>query len=109
MKDNQLFVELSFEEASTIKGGGVTLFNDIDFRGEKLTTLGNPNRTYVGNDFNDQASSIKVAGGTWRFYTDANYKGDHWDLGPGEYPWVGLVGIPNDSISSFELISGPGF
>jgi Peptidase inhibitor family I36 len=36
--------------------------------------------TWVGSDWNDTISSIIVVSGTWQFYTDANYGGEHSNL-----------------------------
>ncbi|MBN3941543.1 MAG: beta/gamma crystallin-related protein [Nostoc sp.] len=102
---NPLFVELSFEEASTIKGGAlVVLRENIDYGGKTLVKA-TRSVSYVGSDANDETSSIIITGGTWRFYADANYKGSYKDLGPGYYPWVENFGIPNDTISSLKLIA----
>ncbi|MBN4004292.1 beta/gamma crystallin-related protein [Nostoc sp. LPT] len=101
---NHLFVELSFEEASTIKGGAkVLLRENIDYGGKTFSAT--RSRPYVGDDFNDETSSIIITGGTWRFYADANYTGSFKDLGPGYYPWVENFGITNDTISSLKLIA----
>ncbi|MEH2255765.1 beta/gamma crystallin-related protein [Nostoc sp.] len=101
---NPLFVELSFEEASTIQGGAqVLLRQDINYGGKGFSAT--RSRPYVGSDFNDETSSIIITGGTWRFYADANYRGSYKDLGPGSYPWVENFGITNDTISSLKLIA----
>ncbi|MBE9107534.1 beta/gamma crystallin family protein [Nostoc cf. edaphicum LEGE 07299] len=101
---NPLCVELSFEEAATIKGKAqVLLRKDIDFRGETFSAT--RSRSYVGDDFNDETSSIIITGGTWRFYEDANYTGSSKQLGPGYYSWVENFGITNDTISSIKLIA----
>ncbi|MEW5859490.1 MAG: beta/gamma crystallin-related protein [Cyanobacteriota bacterium] len=42
--------------------------------------------------------------GTWRFFTDSQFRGASADFGPGRYPNVGLGSIPNDSITSFRRI-----
>ncbi len=60
---------------------------------------------YVGDGWNDRISSIIVVSGTWRFYEHSNYGGASWELGPGYYPNLGTVNIPNDTISSFRPIS----
>lgn len=63
---------------------------------------------YVGDYWNDKISSIVVVSGRWIFYEHADFWGEHWspvELGPGYYPWVESVGIPNDSISSFKPVS----
>ncbi|MEH2413720.1 beta/gamma crystallin-related protein [Nostoc sp.] len=101
---NPPLVELSFEEASTIKGGAkVVLYENINFGGK--SSRATRSSSYVGYDWNDETSSIIITGGTWRFYTDANYTGSSKDLGPGYYSWVENFGIANDTISSIKLIA----
>lgn len=58
--------------------------------------------SYIGDDWNDQISSMIVHSGTWRFYEHINFGGAHFDRGPGHH------NVPdgwNDRISSFEPIS----
>ncbi len=103
---NPLYVELSFEEASTIQGGAkAILYENINFGGKSYRTGSRSNYPYVGDDWNDETSSIVITGGTWRFYADANFRGSFKDLGPGHYSWVENFGIANDTISSLKLIA----
>jgi Beta/Gamma crystallin len=84
----------------------IVVFKDANFHGDEWRT--NLDYTWVGSDWNDTISSIIVVSGTWQFYTDANYGGEHSNLlTPGYYPWVQdpSVNIANDSISSFQVIS----
>jgi hypothetical protein len=56
--------------------------------------------------WNNQISSIKVLGGTWAFYADPNFQNQTGgNLGPGDYPDPGNVGIANDAISSIQLVA----
>jgi hypothetical protein len=80
----------------------VTVYWDADFKGEQWDT--SQNQTYVGNHWNDQISSIRIVSGTWRFFWDANYRGEMIELKPGEYYYVGNHW--NDQISSFRCV-GP--
>lgn len=61
--------------------------------------------TYVGDWWNDRISSIIVVSGRWRFYEASNYGGASWELGPGYYPNLAAVNIPNDIISSFRPVA----
>lgn len=80
----------------------VVIYEDINFGGHwDQTSL---NFRYVGDWWNDKTSSIVVLGGIWRFYEAINYGGRYWDLGVGQYASVAGVGIPNDVISSFQLL-----
>ena len=81
----------------------VVIYEHINFGGASAQT--SLNWRYVGDWWNDKVSSIVVLGGVWRFYEHANYGGRYWDLRIGQYPWVQSVGIPNDLISSFQLIA----
>ena len=67
--------------------------------------------SYVGDDWNDQISSIAVVSGYWRVYQHANFNQGYSDnpwvsrvFGPGNYAHVEEVGARNDEISSIELV-----
>jgi hypothetical protein len=81
----------------------VVICEHINFGGVNERT--NLNWYYVGGWWNDRISSIIVVSGTWRFYEHWHYEGRYWDLTPNYYPWVEAVGIPNDLISSFQVIA----
>lgn len=63
---------------------------------------------YLGDDWNDQVSSLIIKSGTWKFYKHANFNAGYTDgpwevqLGPGSYP---NIPFPNDELSSVELVS----
>lgn len=89
-------------KAGTIVIPQIQIYQHIDFGGHnEVTSL---NWYYVGDWWNDKISSIVIYTGRWRFYQHWHYEGAHWDLGPGQYRWVEAIGIPNDTISSFQLI-----
>jgi hypothetical protein len=68
-------------------------------------TVVNDNVKYVGPDWNDQISSIKVHAGHWQFYYDRDFHDPAGPvLVPGEYPWVEDLQIGNDRISSFQCV-----
>lgn len=81
----------------------VVVYFDKDYGGAEWRT--NLSYSYVGSAWNDQISAIIVVSGTREFFRDINFGGPSKQLGPGYYPWVEAVGIPNDSISSFKAIS----
>ena len=58
--------------------------------------------SYIGDDWNDQISSMFVHSGTWRFYEHADFVGEHFDLPPGYH---NVPGGWNDRVSSYEPIS----
>ena len=91
--------------AAAASAAKIVVYQDINFGGEHFDST--TNTAYVGDHWNDRISSIKVKSGYWRFYQDINYGGNYWDLGPGDYPWVEDVGIPNDIISSYKKINKP--
>lgn len=77
----------------------VVIYEDHDYGGPSHRT--NLNFRRMSQEFNDKISSIVVVRGKWRFYRDANYTGDYWDLDVGYYPKLGSV---SDVISSFQCI-----
>jgi Beta/Gamma crystallin len=81
----------------------IVVYKDINFGGDNWRT--NLGWGYVGDYWNDSISSIIVCSGTWRFFEHAGFGGVFKDLTPGYYNWVEDVGIVNDTISSFEIIS----
>ncbi len=80
----------------------VELYNDSNFRKKLVET--NSDTPNVGDRVNDRVTSIIINQGTWRFFTDSQYRGVSADFGPGRYPNIGLGTIPNDSITSFRRI-----
>jgi hypothetical protein len=80
----------------------VELYNDSNFRKKLVET--NSDTPNVGDRVNDRVTSIIINQGTWRFFTDSQYRGVSADFRPGRYPNIGLGTIPNDSITSFRRI-----
>ena len=64
-----------------------------------------PNLVVKG--FNDIASSVEVAKGTWKLWEHVDYKGNSFVVTPGKYN-IGEIRekIGNDVISSVELCNG---
>lgn len=80
----------------------IEVFWDRDWKGERWRE--SLDVSYTGDHWNDEISSIIVYSGTWRFFADADFAGQSWDLGPGQYAFVGDHGIANDTISSWKRI-----
>jgi hypothetical protein len=84
------------------------LFWDDNFNGARLDLYAPSDGNAWGwpqlGDFGDQVTSISIESGTWVFYANNQYNqtvpGYAVTLGPGGYPSVDAVGIPNDSLSS---------
>ena len=75
------------------------IFEHGDFHGK--SKVFNKSTPWVGSDFNDIISSIKIPRGfVFKAYEDANYKGRSIVFS-GSVPWVGSN--INDKISSFNL------
>jgi hypothetical protein len=55
-------------------------------------------------NWNDEISSIIVTRGRFRFFEHVEFGGAWKELGPGRYPWCPDVGIPDNTISSIEMI-----
>lgn len=83
----------------------ITLYEHADFNGRKvILTESNMDLTQIG--FNDKASSLKVASGTWIVYQHINYEGRSYQVSAGSYNYGDICGsIGNDVISSVKLIS----
>lgn len=80
----------------------VIIFDHVGFKGAMART--NLSFHYLGKFWNDRISSVIVVSGIWRFYRDAHYGGDYWDLGPGYYECFFTHKGPDDVISSFQAI-----
>ena len=81
----------------------ITLYEHADYKGRKLTlTESTPN--LVRKRFNDIASSVVVAKGTWKLWEHVDYQGKSFIVTPGKYN-IGEIHdkIGNDVISSVEL------
>ena len=80
----------------------VTLFENAGFTGKsKVFTTDTP---YVGDDFNDLTSSIKIEG-LVTIYQDAYFGGANQQLGQGDHDMNSLQ-IGNDQLSSLQVPDG---
>jgi len=83
--------------------GSVIVYEDANFGGAASHEVKEPVR-YVGDDWNDRISSIKIRGKQdWRFYQDWHFEGPFIDLKPGDYPFIPPEW--NDRISSFTCLT----
>ncbi len=90
------------------KGFVVTLYSDANFSGKTMPVT--QDTPYVGNQFNDTISSIKVEfigsdDNVVKIYTDANYQGKSQDLKAGNYN-ISQLNIGNDQLSSIKVPKG---
>ena len=103
------------DDLSSIKvpsGYKAILYWDDNFQGASKTLTGDT--SYVGNDWNDKASSIKIErnvntkSGDIYIYQDSNYGGRSASLGEGEYTLASLQakGFKNDDLSSIKVPFG---
>jgi len=83
------------------------LFKDSNY-GSRMVTFTQSMADMTGIDFNDQASSAIVLGGSWMLYKDADFKGTSWRLsstgGPnhdGRYAKADGF-FDNDAVSSIQ-------
>jgi hypothetical protein len=89
-------------EARNVPLPEVIIFDHVGFKGASART--NLSFLYLGKFWNDRISSVIVVNGVWRFYRDAHYGGDYWDLGPGYYECFFTSKGPDDVVSSFQAI-----
>jgi hypothetical protein len=80
----------------------IIIFDHVGFKGASART--NLSFHYLGKFWDDRISSVIVVNGVWRFYRDAHYGGDYWDLGPGYYECFFTSKGPDDVVSSFQAI-----
>jgi hypothetical protein len=90
-------------EATNIPLPEVIIFDHVGFKGASART--NLSFHYLGKFWDDRISSVIVVNGVWRFYRDAHYGGDYWDLGPGYYECFFTSKGPDDVVSSFQAIA----
>lgn len=83
----------------------VVLFEHRDFHGGHRHVVRPEPNLNAGDDdgFNDAVSSVAVLAGTWATFADSDFRRQYAPvIGPGCYPWVEDIGIPNDDLSSLE-------
>jgi hypothetical protein len=80
------------------RGCVIQVFWDAEYGGESWTV--SDDTPWVGDRWNDQISSVKVIAGLWDFYWDAQFEGEVFRTGPGDYSYVGDHW--NDQLSSFR-------
>lgn len=92
----------------------VFLYENAGFKGDRLR-LTSDDWSLVNNihfdgvtpdTWNDEASSLRISGGSATFFRDIGYEGPEVTLGPGSYDLADLrrAGIGNDWISSVDLL-----
>ena len=77
------------------------LYEHGNFRGSTLRAVGDVS-DLGDSGMNDKASSIFISFGNWQFCEDANYRGQCFVLGPGQYSEM-PQGM-NDTVSSFRRV-----
>jgi hypothetical protein len=95
MTEVTLYEEAGFKgDTLRLTSDDFTLANDIHFDG------------FVPDTWNDEASSLRVSGGSATFYRDLGFEGPSVTLGAGSYDLARLqqLGIGNDWISSVDLL-----
>ncbi len=95
--------------------GRILLFEKRDFEGRaKDILLGSPNLSFSEDGFFDnQVSSFIIASGNWIFYKESGFRspylrnGQPLVLGPGRYPSLEALGIPDNDLSSLKAVNLP--
>ncbi len=101
--------------AESAARGRILVFEGPNFEGRaKDISLGSPNLALSEDGFfNDQVSSFIIASGHWMFYKHSGFRspymraGEPLVLGPGQYPSVEALGIPENDISSLRAVNLP--
>lgn len=95
--------------------GRILVFEHRNFEGRaKDISLGSPNLSLSEDGFfDDQVSSFIIASGHWMFYKHSGFRSPYMRagkplvLGPGQYPSVEALGIPENDISSLRAVNLP--
>lgn len=101
--------------AESAARGRILIFEGRNFEGRaKDISIGSPNLSLSEDGFFDnQVSSFIIASGHWMFYKQGGFRspylrdGKPLVLGPGQYPNVEALGIPEDDISSLRAVNLP--
>jgi Beta/Gamma crystallin len=107
IRDNDMSSLTAVDDAATVTGQAldahIMLYINARFHGDhKHIFLPDSNlSTHLDNDFYNQTSSIAVLAGVWKTCGELDFELPYKPLlGPGLYPWVPDVGIPNDAVVS---------
>jgi len=84
----------------------VVLYEDANFRGRSMAIEEDLLANLQVTGFNNRASSVRVDAGSWVMCSDANFQGQCWTFGPGEYP-VLPAGLA-DRVSSTRRVADSG-
>lgn len=95
--------------------GRILIFEQPGFAGrQKDIHLGSPNLTLTEDGvFNDQISSFIIASGNWMFFKHSGFNspylrnGQPLVVGPGQYPSLNALGLPDNDISSLKTVNLP--
>ena len=95
--------EIDNETAATIQGGAAMTLYRHGIGSEILGEFNGGGLRRLSTNANNQASSVKITAGKWKFYDypEWNPLGASVELGVGTWNFVGL----NDKISSFKRVS----
>lgn len=100
--------DLEPESAAAIFGGAVTvtdvsLFSDPNSNTGDQFNTNKEIKNLADFGFNDATGFIAVNNSqTWRFYEDANFKGDFIDVGPDEARRAGEFGLKISSLRAID-------
>ena len=83
----------------------LVLFEDGHYVGQ-MQVIYSSNPNFAFTNFDNAVSSFIITGGTWEFYSGANYTGSMVTHGQGRYPTPFFLGpIANDDLMSVRLIT----
>ncbi len=102
----------SLPPSNQVPPGRVILFEGEDFCGKSIDVVhGQADLSlFKEGNFNDRTSSLTILSGNWSFYRDPQFQSPFKHrsapliLGPGSYPKISDLGIPDDEISSLREV-----
>ena len=80
----------------------IELYANENFEGEKRTIVVDTPELDLA-DFNNEPSSAVVRSGWWQLFRGLNYQDHNIVLGPGDYPSLRQLGIPENTMSSLRI------
>jgi len=84
--------------ALPVLGANITFYEEEFFRGRSVAANQSVSN-FADINFNDRASSVRVASGTWQLCSDAHFRGRCTTVSAGEYPTLRSMDL-NDKVSS---------
>lgn len=81
----------------------IALYSRKGFKGTQWRS--SVNAREFSKSFDNKAESAIICLGKWQLFDGPNFSGRSWYLNKGRYTSLSATGIPNDTVSSYKLVS----